>query len=139
MDEALIYEQKQRNSNPDEAAAERIAAVFVAWNESGQPWAEYVAGLKKASEDTAAAYQIAVTCVPPGGQLPLIPGTAVAAEPKKPRAKKRILMHAVGDRLVCSKCGETIPVPDGMTASARKRGVPCPKCSPATKQGSEAT
>jgi hypothetical protein len=121
----------------DETAAKRIAAVFVAWNESGESWCEFVEGLRATADEATAAYQTAVACVPPGGQLPLIPGAAAATEPRKPRAKRRQIMHKDGQCFICPACGETAPVPEDMTASARKRGIPCSKCNgPAAEERS---
>ena len=117
----------------DEAAAKRIAAVFVAWNESGQSWREFVDGLRQDADAATAAYQTAVTCVPLGGQLPLIHGAVADAvdEPKKPRKPRRVMMHEcnLADLFECQKCHETEPIPEGTNEAARNRGIPCPKCN----------
>lgn len=116
----------------DESAAKRIAAVFVAWNESGKAWREYVEELRQAAELATATYQTAVACVPSGGQLPMFPSVAgVLAERKNPRAKRQVIMHAgeLAGSFECPKCHETEPIPEGTNDAARKRGVPCPKCN----------
>jgi hypothetical protein len=118
----------------DEAAAKRIATVMVSWNESGKSWREFVEGLRVAAEAATETYQIAVACVPPGGQLPLIPGAVAAPEPKKPRKERRVIMHDNGKgSFVCAKCVASEDIPAVATDAARKRGVPCPKCNAAAE------
>ena len=124
----------EETRDPQDVAASEAEAILIDWKANDRSWTKTIEGLKADADNSARRYEMAlrlqVVFAADGGQLPLIPDAV--SEPLKPRAKGRRMMHTegVGDELFrCPKCQDTAPVPPGMTESARKRGVPCPRCN----------
>lgn len=112
------------------------------------PWTDFIEMLQQRAAHAARRLEIAqrlqAAFAAEGGQLSLFPGVVagVVAEPPKPRAKRRVLCHVIdaGDtggcegheadvRFKCQKCGHETDWIRMPTASAAKRGIPCPNCN----------
>lgn len=121
--------------DPRDVAADDVFELLAERKASGVTWEQLIESLAEKATAAQRRYLLAqrqqAVFAAEGGQLPLIPGAVAAPEPRKPRAKRRVLMHEAdcGGLFECQKCNLTAPIPDGMTDSARKRGVPCPRCN----------
>ncbi len=121
--------------DPLDVAADEAVEIMTDKQNLSMGWGEYVAALGKAAEKSQRKHHLALRlqqAFSAGEQLPLFPGVAVAvSEPRRPRARSRRMMHAgeLAGSFMCPACLDTAPVPDGITDSARKRGVPCQRCN----------
>ena len=130
--------------DPLDVAADEVAELLAERKAGDVTWERLIESLAEKAQQAQRRYMLAqrmqAAFAVEGGQLPLIPGVVagVVAEPTKPRAKRRVMMH---DRLAgsfeCPKCHETEPIPEGTNDAARKRGVPCPKCNEAAEEATK--
>lgn len=132
--------ETELNRDPLDVAADEAAEIMAMRGKAS--WANLV-GVLQAQAETAQrrfllAQRLQAAFAAEGGQLPLIPDVVAAPEPTKPRAKRRQLMHEGQDAtFVCQKCSKTLAIPNDTTDSARKRGVPCPKCNVTEAEAAE--
>ena len=124
--------------DPMDVAAEEADQVLANWKTSQLPWSGYLDSLQREAEEAGRRHLLAMrlqaTFLNRDGsfQQPILPDDI--REPRKPRAKRRVMMH-VDDagRFRCA-CGRTNEVPIGTADSARSRGIPCPVCNPTEVQ-----
>lgn len=126
----------EQERDPLDLAADEAADVM--GEREKMPWSDFIEMLQHRAETSARrlgiAQRLQAAFAAEGGQLPLIPDAV--PEPKRPRAPRRILMHAgeLAGSFECPKCHETAPIPEDISDVARKRGIPCPKCNAETEQ-----
>lgn len=115
--------------DPLDVAADEAAEIMALRGKAS--WADLVGSLRYAAEKAQQRYQMAMRLeaafAADGGQLPLFPEAVPVL--RKPRAKGRRMMHDDGGVFRCPKCKESAEIPKVISADARKRGVPCPKCN----------
>lgn len=122
--------------DPLEVAADEAADVM--GEREKMNWTDFIEMLTQRAEKAARRLSIAqrlqAAFAADGGQLPLIPGAV--AEPKKPRAKRRVMMHVPdeGGVFACPKCNTRLLIADGTSDVALRRGIPCPTCNEATEE-----
>ena len=123
--------------DPLDVAADEAAKMMTDWKDSRKTWNEFLDYLQREAEEAGRrkllAMRIHAQFIGRDDQLPLIPG--VVAEPKKPRAKSRRMMHEnEAGEFRCPKCKAMAVIPNDMNVAARKRGIPCPTCNGAAAE-----
>lgn len=125
--------------DPLDTAADEAAEILSSRKATGASWPALIDELRKAAEAAnrrlGLSQRLQAAFAADGGQLPLIADAVL--ETKRPRAKRRQLMHEItttqGAQFRCPKCTSLAPIPEGISDAARKRGIPCPKCNATQK------
>lgn len=122
--------ENESGRNPLDVAAGMADEIFGEWKNYSRDWDSLLAAMQKAAEDSKRRYQMAQRL-----QAAFAAGAVLASEPRKPRAKRRVMMRDNGKgSFVCPKCDAASDISPVFTAAGRKHGIPCPTCNrPATE------